>query len=125
MFITGKHLDRRTVLKGLGVTLALPLLDAMVPAGAFARNAASSAKMRLIAMEMVHGAAGSTTFGQKKNMWSPADAGSAFDLSPTAWRRSNRIAITSRSSATPIAGMPRPSCRPKSAAITSGRRRYS
>ena len=41
MFITGKHLDRRTVLKGLGVTLALPLLDAMVPAGAFARDAAS------------------------------------------------------------------------------------
>ncbi len=84
MFITGKHLDRRTVLKGLGVTLALPLLDAMVPAGAFARDAASAAKMRLIAMEMVHGSAGSTTFGLKKNMWSPADAGSAFDLSPTA-----------------------------------------
>ena len=35
-------------------------------------------------MEMVHGVAGATAFGAKKNMWSPADAGSAFDLSPTA-----------------------------------------
>ena len=34
-------------------------------------------------MEMVHGAAGSTAFGIKKNMWSPAATGSAFDLSPT------------------------------------------
>ena len=39
--------------------------------------------LRLIAMEMVHGAAGSTAFGIKKNMWSPAATGSAFDLSPT------------------------------------------
>ena len=34
-------------------------------------------------MEMVHGAAGSTGYGIKKNMWSPAATGSAFDLSPT------------------------------------------
>ena len=33
MFITKKHLSRRTVLKGIGVTLALPFLEAMVPAG--------------------------------------------------------------------------------------------
>ena len=39
---------------------------------------------RLIAIEMVHGAAGSTTFGAKMNMWAPAATGSAFDLSPTA-----------------------------------------
>ena len=32
MFITKKHLSRRTVLRGLGVSLALPLLDSMVPA---------------------------------------------------------------------------------------------
>ncbi len=36
MFITRKHLARRTFLKGLGATVALPLLDAMVPA--FASN---------------------------------------------------------------------------------------
>ena len=32
-FITGKHISRREVLRGLGVTVALPFLDAMVPAG--------------------------------------------------------------------------------------------
>ena len=32
MFITKKHLSRRAVLRGMGVTMALPLLDSMVPA---------------------------------------------------------------------------------------------
>jgi hypothetical protein len=79
-FITQKHLNRRTVLKGLGATIALPLLDAMTPARAFA----APNKLRLVAMEMVHGAAGSTAFGLQKNLWAPAATGSAFDLSPTA-----------------------------------------
>ena len=82
MFLTQRHLPRRTVLKGFGATLALPLLEAMVPAGR-AAAAASAPKRRLVAMEMVHGCAGSTAFGLKKNLWSPADAGSAFDLAPT------------------------------------------
>jgi hypothetical protein len=34
-------------------------------------------------MEMVHGSAGSTNFGLKKNLWSPAEVGSGFDLAPT------------------------------------------
>jgi hypothetical protein len=84
MFITKRHLSRRTVLKGMGTVVALPLLDAMVPAGtAWAREAAGGRNVRLVAMEMVHGAAGSTAYGLKKNLWSPADAGAAFDLSPT------------------------------------------
>jgi len=33
MFLTKKHLPRRTVLKGAGAAIALPLLDAMIPAG--------------------------------------------------------------------------------------------
>ena len=33
MFLTKKHLSRRTVLKGIGASLGLPLLDAMIPAG--------------------------------------------------------------------------------------------
>ena len=52
MFITKKHISRRTVLKGMGVTVALPLLDAMVPAAtAFAKTeaAASASKVRLVA----------------------------------------------------------------------------
>ena len=80
-FITKKHLGRRTVLKGIGVSIALPFLDAMVPA---LRAAAPARKVRLVAMEMVHGSAGSTAFGQDKNLWAPAATGSAFDLSPTA-----------------------------------------
>ena len=89
MFITQKRLPRRSVLKGLGATIALPFLDAMVPAGAArhtasAREAAAGARrVRLVAMEMVHGAAGSTNFGAKRNLWSPAAVGSTFDLAPT------------------------------------------
>ena len=78
-FITQKHLHRRTVLKGLGATIALPFLDAMTPA----LRAQAAKKVRLVAMEMVHGAAGSTAFGLQKNLWAPAATGSAFDLSPT------------------------------------------
>jgi hypothetical protein len=81
MFITQKHLSRRTVLKGVGATIALPFLDAMVPAGrVFAK---APAKVRLACIEMVHGSAGSTAFGIKKNMWAPAAVGREFDLSPS------------------------------------------
>jgi len=80
MYLTTKHLSRRAVLKGLGVTVALPFLEAMVPA-VRARAAVAGRKPRFIAIEMVHGSAGSTAYGIKKNMWSPAAAGREFDLS--------------------------------------------
>jgi hypothetical protein len=86
MHITKKHISRRAVLKGMGVTVALPLLDAMMPARtAWAKTAAaaSASKVRLVAMEMVHGAAGSTAFGAKKHLWSPEHVGRDFDLSQT------------------------------------------
>ena len=81
-FLTRKHISRRTVLKGMGVTLALPLLDAMAPAGtAWASGAAAAGgKIRLACIEMVHGSAGSTAFGLSKNLWAPAGVGSRFDL---------------------------------------------
>jgi hypothetical protein len=82
-FLTNKHLDRRTVLKGLGTTIFLPMLDAMTPA-VQAQGAAPAKNIRFIAIEMVHGAAGSTAVGQAKNLWAPAQAGAAFDLAPTA-----------------------------------------
>jgi hypothetical protein len=81
MILSQRPLPRRTMLKGLGATMALPLLDAMIPVRAAA--AASTRKLRLVAIEMVHGSAGSTTFGLKKNLWSPAEVGGSFDLSPT------------------------------------------
>jgi Protein of unknown function (DUF1552) len=84
--LTNKHLSRRTVLKGMGVTVALPFLDAMLPAGkayATTEAAASASRVRVVAMEMVHGAAGSTAIGAKKHLWAPEKVGSGFDLSGT------------------------------------------
>ena len=82
-FITGKHLSRRTFLRGAGATVALPFLDAMVPAGRlWAREVADPT--RLVCIEMVHGSAGGSGFGAAQNYWSPAVTGRGFDLSPTA-----------------------------------------
>ena len=88
MFITGRHLSRRAVLKGLGAAVALPFLDAMTPAGRAATAAAQSAKtnVRLICVEMVHGSAGSSAIGARKNLWAPAGIGRDFDLSTTSLR---------------------------------------
>ena len=83
MIITRRHLSRRAVLKGMGVTVALPFLDAMAPAATALANTAAKGKVRFVAVEMVHGAAGSTTFGAQHNLWSPATAGRGFDLSPS------------------------------------------
>ena len=59
MIITKRHLSRRAVLKGMGVTVALPFLDAMAPAATALANTAAKGKIRFVAIEMVHGAAGS------------------------------------------------------------------
>jgi hypothetical protein len=72
------------MLKGLGVTMGLPLLDAMVPAGTAWARTQTRNKLRFVAVEMVHGSAGSTAFGLQRNLWSPAAVGSSFDLSVTA-----------------------------------------
>ena len=82
MFITQKHLSRRSVLKGIGVTMGLPFLEAMVPVGK-AFGATAGKKIRLVCVEMVHGAAGSAAYGIKKNLWAPAGVGRDFDLSAT------------------------------------------
>lgn len=82
MFLTNKHITRRTALRGMGVTLALPLLEAMVPARRAWASAATS-PIRLVCIEMVHGSAGATELGAKRHLWSPAGVGRDFDLSPT------------------------------------------
>src|SRR6478609_1071071 len=81
MYITKQHLSRRMVLKGMGVTMALPLLDAMVPASTALAKTVAAGKVRLATIEMVHGAAGSAAAGLKANLWSPATTGRGFDLS--------------------------------------------
>jgi hypothetical protein len=95
--LTGKHIDRRTALKGLGATVALPFLDAMVPAGrlwASPSNVAVPTDVtRFVAIEMVHGAAGANEWGASQFLWAPEKVGREFDLSPSSlsplepWRK--------------------------------------
>lgn len=85
MYLTNKRLSRRAMLQGVGASVALPFLDAMIPARAVA---ASTLKppVRLICIEMVHGSAGSSTLGIERNLWAPAGTGRDFDLAPTSLR---------------------------------------
>jgi hypothetical protein len=77
-------LSRRALLRGIGATVALPFLEAMLPARGASTAAASHP--RLVCIEMVHGSAGSSAIGLKKNLWAPAAVGRDFDLTPTSLR---------------------------------------
>jgi hypothetical protein len=84
-FLTGKAIPRRTFLQGMGVTVALPYLDAMEPAVRRVSRGAPAAvsdKVRVVCIESVHGAAGSNTWGASKNLWAPAGVGKNFELIP-------------------------------------------
>ena len=75
MHVFKKHISRRTVLKGVGATIALPLIDAMNPAAtAWAQTPAGSAPKRLAFIGFPHGAI--------MDKWSPAQTGANFELSP-------------------------------------------
>jgi hypothetical protein len=76
-FVTKKHLDRRTFLKGVSTGIALPLLDAMLPA--FASSDAGR-RTRLICIEEVHGLPGCTKWGIEQNLFAPATTGRDFEL---------------------------------------------
>jgi hypothetical protein len=83
MFLTKKHLSRRTVLKGAGVTLALPLLDAMIPAATALAQTAAVPKMRMGFFYIPHGAImGNTSHGPELDRWTPSGSGAGFTLSP-------------------------------------------
>src|SRR5688572_20579482 len=77
--LTGTHMPRRTFLRGVGASVALPFLDAMVPAGRVWGKSAAD-KTRVVCIELVHGAAGSNAWGATKNLWSPAVVGRNFEL---------------------------------------------
>ncbi|MCA9739547.1 MAG: hypothetical protein KC645_18115, partial [Gemmatimonadetes bacterium] len=79
--LTGKSLPRRTFLKGAGATLALPLLDAMTPAGLHARGRAV-APTRFICIEEVHGVAGCNEWGATQHLFAPETVGRDYTLSP-------------------------------------------
>ena len=68
----------------MGVTLALPLLDAMEPAQTPVRHTAAGAgRIRLACIELVHGAAGSAEEASSRHYWSPAQEGADFEFSYT------------------------------------------
>jgi len=71
-FITRKHLPRRTFLRGVGATIALPLLDSMVAAQTPIRKTAAAAKSRLSCIYVPHGAT--------MDKWTPAATGKAFEF---------------------------------------------
>jgi hypothetical protein len=84
MFLTQKHLSRRTVLRGVGATIALPFLDSMIPARsvlAKTKAARVAGRARLVCIEQVHGAAGCSEYGLARHLWSPAATGRRFDIS--------------------------------------------
>jgi hypothetical protein len=71
-FITRKHLSRRTLLRGVGVSLGLPLLDSMVPAQTPLARTAATSKSRLSCIYVPHGAT--------MDKWTPAADGKAFEF---------------------------------------------
>ena len=80
MFITQKSLPRRTVLRGMGATLALPLLDAMVPALSAAARAAVRPVRRAGFVYIPNGAVIDVA-AHGLDAWSPVGEGKNFELS--------------------------------------------
>ena len=78
-FITGKHLSRRTFLHGTGASLALPFLDAMVPAGRVWRDPAQGFT-RLICLEEDLGHAAGNAWGDAQYLFGPEKLGRGFEL---------------------------------------------
>src|SRR5690606_35526630 len=72
MFITRKHLSRRSVIRGLGAGIALPLLDAMIPAGTALAQTAAAPNPRFGFFYFPHGAV--------MNRWTPSGTGAQFEL---------------------------------------------
>jgi hypothetical protein len=72
MFIAKKHLSRRTVLRGMGASIALPLLDAMIPAHTALANTAAKPMPRMGFIYFPHGAV--------MARWSPAATGKDFEI---------------------------------------------
>ena len=75
MFITKKHIPRRTFLRGVGVTMALPFLESMLPAQTPLRQTAANpnTKRRFVGIWHPHGAA--------PGYWSPLKEGKDFEFS--------------------------------------------
>jgi len=73
MIVTKKHLSRRTMLRGLGVAVSLPLLDSMIPA-LTAQSKTAAVTPRLGCIYIPHGAV--------MDKWTPIGTGSDFEFGP-------------------------------------------
>jgi hypothetical protein len=82
-FIGGRHIPRRTFLKGAGASFALPFLDAMIPAGRGWRDAMAAPEMtRLLCIEEAMGCAGGNDWGATQNLFAPRTIGKDFEIIP-------------------------------------------
>ena len=78
-YITGKHLSRRTFMRGTGACVALPFLDAMVPAGRAWLD--DTPFTRLVCIEESMGATGCSDWGAARHLFAPAQVGRGFEIS--------------------------------------------
>jgi hypothetical protein len=84
IYLTRKHLSRRTFLRGTGVAVALPFLDAMVPAGTALAKTAAAPKTRAGFFYLPHGAImNNTIYGKEVDAWSSTGKGADFKLGQT------------------------------------------
>ena len=82
-YTTGKHIPRRTFLRGASAAVALPFLEAMVPAGRQAKAAVSATnRTRLVCIEEVHGLPGCNQWGATQYLFAPATTGKDFEIVP-------------------------------------------
>ena len=102
MIITKRTIPRRTILRGIGTALALPLLDAMSPALAAMQSTAAKRATRLSFVYAPN--------GMIMSQWTPKATGAAFELPPTlkplAAFRDRMLVLTglNQSSANPLPG---------------------
>jgi len=74
MFLSKKHIPRRTFLRAAGVSVALPLLDSMIPAGTASAQTVASPRMRVLFVFIPHGAS--------MPYWTPKADGTKFEFTP-------------------------------------------
>ena len=88
-FITKRHIHRRTFLKGAGVTLALPVLDAMLPAGtALAQTVAAQSPSRFVGIFYPH--------GMGPGFWEPAAEGPLPEKLPYILEGLDKLSLQNR-----------------------------
>ncbi len=83
MYITKKHLSRRTLLRGMGVSLALPLLDSMVPAQTPLSKTAACRSPVSPASKLCTARPAARWMASNKHYWSPEKVGADFEFTQT------------------------------------------